>query len=334
LLLLTPNILEQSELSVKFREFGSSDYRRLTDIYDEIFPERSRSIEEWRFYDDSLDGSKYYFKRYACLDASSGETLGFGEMWNPPWMYHPKKFWLDGWVDPKHQRQGVGSAIFDKLLQDLLSLGGIVAWMGAREDMIESVSFASKRGFREKMRGWESTINPQHFDGSRFGVYAARAADAGITFSTLQQELRDDPKCYEKLYDLVQTAFRDVPIADTPTDTPYDQWVSFEMKNPNLIPEAYMIAKDHEKYVATSVVWRLKKEPHSLYQGLTGVLREHRGKGIAVALKLRVLDYARNNGFDNIRTFNASTNEGMLAINNKLGFTRDSAWITFEKSLA
>jgi len=77
----------------------------------------------------------------------------------------------------------------------------------------------------------------------------------------------------------------------------------------------------------------MKKEPRSLYQGLTGVLREYRGKGIAVALKLRVLDFARKNGFDSIRTFNASTNEGMLSINAKLGFKRDLAWITFEKNL-
>ena len=318
---------------MKFRGFEPSDYRRLAEIYDEIFPERSRSVEEWKFYDDSLDKSKYYFKRYACLDYSSGDVLGFGEMWNPPWMYHPKKFWLDGWVDPKHQAQGVGSAIFDRLAEDLKSLSAMIAWVGIREDMTGTVSFASKRGFREKMRGWEQTINPQHFDGSKFTAYASKAADAGITFSNLQRELRDDPQCYEKLYDLVQTAFRDVPVADTPTDTPYNQWVSFEMKNPNLVPEAYMIAKDRDRYVGTSVVWRIKKEPRSLYQGLTGVLREYRGKGIAVALKLRVLDFARKNDFDNIRTFNASTNEGMLVINKKLGFAKDSAWITFEKNL-
>jgi GNAT superfamily N-acetyltransferase len=326
--------LGQRSLSMEFREFDLSDYRRLAEIYDAIFPERSRSIEEWRFYDDSLDTSKYYFKRYVCLNASNGEALGFGELWNPPWMFHPKKFWLDGWVDPKHQHHGVGGAIYDKLVQDLKRLGATTAWMGIRENMAASVSFAMKRGFNEKMRGWESTINPLRFDPSKFGSYTTKASGAGITFSTLQRELREDPHCYEKLYDLVQTVFRDVPIADTPTDTPYDQWVTFEMKNPNLIPESYMIAKDHDRYVGTSVVWRLKKEPHSLYQGLTGVLREYRGKGIAMALKLRVLEFARLNGFDHIRTFNASTNDGMLAINKRLGFKRDSAWITFEKNLA
>ena len=319
---------------MEFREFDPNSYRRLAEIYDSIFPERSRTIDEWRFYDDSLDTTKYYFKRYACVNSSSGETLGFGEIWNPPWMFHPTKFWLDGWVDPKHQRMGVGGAIYEKLLRELDALRATVAWMGIREDMTRSVSFAAKRGLKEKMRGWESTINPQRFDGSKFSPYTTKASAAGIMFSTLEKELRNDPRCYEKLYELVQAAFRDVPVADTPTDTPYDQWVAFEMKNPNLVPEAYMIAKDKDLYIGTSVVWRIKKEPHSLYQGLTGVLREYRGKGIGVALKLRVMDFAKKNGFDNIRTFNASTNEGMLAINQRLGFKKDSAWITFEKQLA
>ncbi|TLY42764.1 MAG: GNAT family N-acetyltransferase [Nitrospirae bacterium] len=95
---------------MEFRDFDPSDYWRLAEIYDTIFPERSRSIDEWRFYDDSLDKSKYYFKRFTCLSVASGEVLGFGEMWNPPWMFHPNKFWLDGWVDPKHQGQGVGGS--------------------------------------------------------------------------------------------------------------------------------------------------------------------------------------------------------------------------------
>jgi RimJ/RimL family protein N-acetyltransferase len=219
------------------------------------------------------------------------------------------------------------------LKNDFNERGAIAAWMGIRENMTGSIAFARKRGFSEKMRGWESTIDPGQADTSEFQRYSIKASQAGIEFSTLEQELRDDPKCYPKLYELVQTAFRDVPIADTPTDTPYDQWLAFEMKNPNLIPQAYMIAKNGDRYVGTSVVWRLKKEPRSLYQGLTGVLREYRGKGIAVSLKLRVLNFARKNGFDNIRTFNASTNEGMLSINMKLGFKRDLAWITFEKNV-
>lgn len=325
--------MTQRALSLEFREFQQTDYRRLAQIYDAIFPERTRSVEEWKFYDSSLDTTKYYFKRYACLNSTTGQALGFAEMWNPPWMFHPKKFWIDGWVYPNDQHHGVGAALYNKLLDDMNRLGATTAWMGIRENMQDPIRFAINRGFTEKMRGWESTVNPAQVDTSKFKAYPQRASEADITFSTLERELREDPDCYKKLYELVQVAFRDVPIPDTPTDTPYDQWVSFEMKNPNLIPESYMIAKRGDNYVGTSVVWRIKNEPHSLYQGLTGVLREYRGKGIAVALKLKVLDWARANGFNHIRTFNASTNEGMLAINMKLGFKKDLAWITFEKKM-
>lgn len=325
--------MTQRTLSFQLREFEPVHYRRLAEVFDAIFPERARSIEEWRFYDEGLDKSKYYFKRYACLDSETGEVLGFGEMFNPPWMFHPKKFWLDGWVDPKSQRRGAGSAIYDRLMQDVDHLAGITVWTGIRENMAGPIAFAQKRGFREKMRGWESTINPLQFDSKQFEQYTTKASKAGIQFSTLERELREDPNCYAKLYELVQTTFRDMPMPDVPTDTPYDQWLAFEMKNPNLLPQSYMIAKDGDEYVGTSVVWRLQKEPRGLYQGLTGVRREFRGKGIAVALKLRVLDFARQNGYDSIRTFNASTNEAMLGINMKLGFKRDLAWITFEKKM-
>jgi ribosomal protein S18 acetylase RimI-like enzyme len=327
------SVLTSSTISVKIREFTPSDYRRLAEVYDAIFPERSRTIDEWRYYDDSLDPSKYYFKRYACIDETCGGTVGFGELWNPPWMFHPKKFWIDGWVHPEDQGHGFGREIYDHLNSELRKLKATTAWMGVRENMTASIAFARNRSFYEKMRGWESTINPSTVETRDFESYAIKAEKNGIQFSTLEEELRKDPQCYPKLHELVQTAFRDVPIPDTPTDTPYDQWLAFEMKNPNLVPSGYMIAKDGDRYVGTSVVWRLQKEPRSLYQGLTGVLREYRGRGIAIALKLRVLDFARRNGFDNIRTFNASTNEGMLAINKKLGFKRDLAWITFEKNL-
>ena len=325
--------MTQRTLSMEFREFDSADYRRLAEIYDAIFPERSRTVEEWRFYDEGLDTSKYYFKRYVGLNATTGEVLGFGEMWNPPWMFHPKKFWLDGWVDPKHQGRGVGSALYQRLEQDMRRLNAITAWIGVLESKPNSVRFAALRGFKEKIRGWQQSINASQVDISKFETYSKRAAEAGVRFSTLDRELREDPECYKKLYQLVQTAFQDVPIPDTPTDTPYDQWIRFEMKNPNLIPEGYIIAKDRDRYVGTSVVWRMKKEPKGLYQGLTGVLREYRGKGIAMALKLLVLDYAKKNSFTNIRTDNASVNTGMLAINRKLGFKPSETWLTLEKNL-
>ena len=70
-----------------------------------------------------------------------------------------------------------------------------------------------------------------------------------------------------------------------------------------------------------------------LYHNVTGVLPAYRGRGIAMALKLATIAYAQARGSTEIRTWNEVQNTGMLVINDRLGFVRQPAWITFEKSL-
>ena len=137
----------------------------------------------------------------------------------------------------------------------------------------------------------------------------------------------------KKLHELVQIISADMPSVASFTPTSYEQWEAFELKNPNLLPEGYMIAKDGSNYVGLSTVWRIDKEPRGLVQGNTGVRREYRGRGIAVALKLKVIDFARRNGYEKVKTWNASDNVPMLAVNTKLGFKREVGWITLEKNL-
>jgi len=101
-----------------------------------------------------------------------------------------------------------------------------------------------------------------------------------------------------------------------------------------MIPEAYFIASDGSRFVGLTSLFRLDKEPRSLFQALTSVTRDRRGRGIAMALKLKGIEYARKNNYDRIKTMNDSDNAPMLAVNNKLGFKRRVGWITMEKNLS
>jgi predicted GNAT superfamily acetyltransferase len=74
--------------------------------------------------------------------------------------------------------------------------------------------------------------------------------------------------------------------------------------------------------------------PQVLYQGLTGVVRSHRKRGIALALKLHGTRYAIDHGYAQIRTDNDAINAAMLGINIALGFQPRPAWIELEKLLA
>src|SRR2546430_740743 len=86
-------------------------------------------------------------------------------------------------------------------------------------------------------------------------------------------------------------------------------------------------------YVGMSNVHRIDTELGLLNQDDTGVRREYRGRGIATALKLKVINFGKKNGYRTLRTWNDSSNAPMLAVNTKLGFKRQVGWVMMEKIL-
>ena len=322
----------QRTLSPEMREFEPTDYPRLLEIYNANYPDYTRSVDEWRSRDESVDRSRYHLQRYAFLENEA--VVGFGDVSHVTDMFHPQKFWINIFVDPPVQGRGIGSAIYDRLNGKLRKLNAIVAWAGSTEKLPRLTEFYQRRGFEEKMRAWESRLDVLTIDLEKFRAYSEKVLRQGITITNLAEERKNGPDSLKSLHELVQLISADMPSPAPFTPISYEQWEAFELKNPSLLPEAYMIAKDGPKLVGLSTVWRLDKEPRGLVQGNTGVRREYRGRGIAVALKLKVIDFARRNGYKKLKTWNASNNAPMLAVNTKLGFKREVGWITLEKSLA
>lgn len=326
-------MMRQATLPLTFRDFDPSEYDRLVEVYNANFPDYPTSVSETRYWDEMYDKSKYLYKRYVCVGADSGTILGFGRINHAMWMYHPQKFSLDIVVDPQCQRRGIGSKIHERLTGELENLHAITVWASVKENMPRAIAFAEKHGFKEKKRAWESRLKSSEVDLARFQKYSDKASKNGIGITTLSEEQASDPDSIKKLYELVQQVSKDVPMPIPYTRVSFDQWKATEVKNPSLIPEGYFIATDGPRYVGLSSVWRLDKEPKTLLQAMTGVLREYRGRGIAIALKLRVIRYALRNNYDKIKTWNDSENAPMLAVNTKLGFKREVGWITMEKNL-
>ena len=315
----------QRTLSPDVREFDPIDYPRLLEIYNANYPDYARSVGEWRTRDESVDRSKYHLQRYAFLESNA--IVGFGEISHVTDMFHPYKFWINILVDPPSQGRGIGSSIYERLNEELGELNAIAAWAGSKEDLPRLTEFYQKRGFAEKMKAWESRLDVRTIDLTRFQEYSEKALKDGITFTNLAAERRKDQDALRKLHELVQLISADMPSPAPFTPISFEQWKAFELKNPSLLAEGYVIAKDGARYVGLSTVWRLDREPRGLVQGNTGVRREYRGRGIAVALKLKVVDFARQNGYEKVKTWNASNNAPMLAVNTKLGFKRGVGWI-------
>ena len=73
-------------------------------------------------------------------------------------------------------------------------------------------------------------------------------------------------------------------------------------------------------------------EPTKLQTDLTGVIRSHRRKGIATALKVHALTKAQTTDAESVDTDNEENNP-MYPLNVKLGFKPTPGWVHMRKDM-
>lgn len=84
----------------------------------------------------------------------------------------------------------------------------------------------------------------------------------------------------------------------------------------------------------TEMMW-MPSKPHLLLQTHTGVVPEHRGRGLARWLKAELLDHVPPRCPESrfVRTSNADTNAAMLKVNAELGFEPYESWTVWQAAL-
>jgi len=140
------------------------------------------------------------------------------------------------------------------------------------------------------------------------------------------------PGCLHQVYALDMELGADVPNPEPFTPVEFTTWRHHTVDAPWFIPDAYFLAVVGGQYAGVSTLWK-PQTGDWLQQGLTGVRRAFRGRGIATALKVRTVEYARARQYRQIKTENEIHNATMIAINDRFGFQRQPVWITFLKNL-
>ncbi len=310
------------------RAFDERDYDAIVEIANRCFPEYPETVDEWRFNDARRDPKLHHERRIA--EDDTGRVVAFGTLNHLSWSYNPHRLWLDINVDPDHRNEGIGATLYDDLRAKAAAFQPERLLAGAREDFPISRGFLERRGFREGMREWENHLQLADYDPAAWQGRISAVEAGGVRIATLS-ELQSDPQWEDKLYACCEACSADVPSTESHTPADRDTWIKRVRDNPNMIAEAFAIAVDEAAgtYVGVSNLWRQQAAPEELHTGLTGVRREFRRKGVATAMKLRSLRWAKEEGFRLVKTWNATGNEGMLAINDALGFQRQPAWIDY-----
>jgi GNAT superfamily N-acetyltransferase len=234
---------------------------------------------------------------------SDGEVVAWGSAGLNIWTSDPGQSHLSIYVHPDHRKQGIATALADRLHQHLTEVGAIRVRAFVHPDGLE---FARNLGY--------DGTRQMHFSGVQLGsLPEPPATPDGIELVTLDQV---DPR---QAYTADAIASLDEP-SDSPLDAvEYDQWLEEIWQGPALDKSLSVAAMAGDEMAAFTVV---ETDGDRAWSGMTGTIPAYRGRGLAKLVKSVALRRAAAAGITAAYTSNDDENGPMLAVNNWLGYQR------------
>ena len=216
-------------------------------------------------------------------------------------------------VLPVARRQGVGSSLLAVCSDEARAMG--VGSLYGRVDAVDSTSlgFVQRRGFVEIGREVEQV--------RELGVEEPPEPPRGIAVVDLA------PGFLAGVYAVAMEATPDMALEAEIEAAPYERWLA-EMQSRTI-----HVALEGAHVVGFATLAPLAALPDVLEHELTGVLRSHRRRGIAEALKHRQLAWAAAEGYRQLVTYTQEGNAAMRALNLKLGYCERLASIAVKGPL-
>ncbi len=201
-------------------------------------------------------------------------------------------------VLPERRRAGIGSALVEAAASSARELGCASAWGYVQAGDEDSLRFAVRRGFAEAGREVELT---------RRVVPSEGAVSGGI------HELGEEHRV--GAYAVSVAAVPDMPTAGAAEARSFEDWVEDELAG---AAAAYVAVETGA--VLGYATLQPTGEPTRLEHGFTGVLPEHRRRGLATALGRAQIAWAAEHGYEELVTTTGVSNTALRRQKTKLGY--------------
>jgi mycothiol synthase len=311
---------------MKISEFQSSNYKAYVDIHNTIYPDHAFTEEACVDYDRQRD-PKYRSQRWvARVDE---HAVGVGLYNQQIYNFHPRKFNINIMVLPQYRRQGIGSALYDQVIEGLLPFDPQKLRADGYGNLMEGVRFLLNRGFKEVFRETPLHLNVMTFDPTPYEGLVAKLRTKGVEIRILS-DLEGDTDRDRKVYDLFWEATQDVPHEGEIAKMDFVEWVEWTLQDPLVPHNGYIIAVHDNEYIGISE-FGINPSDNTLQAGLVGVKKAFRQQGVALAMHLRAISYAKRNGYVLIKSSTSLSNAPMRSLYEQLGFIRQPDWIQLEK---
>lgn len=312
------------------RTFTFEDYPALVAIHNSqgiVWPEQPSTPAAWAASDQSRS-SKVKFQRWVAIEEE--RVVGFASYNQSPWNYPPQSFYINVEVLPEYQRRGIGSALYSQMMDNVQNFNPSALRADAFTNLPQGFDFLQKRGFYEAFRETPVHLDVTSFDPSPYKSLEPNLNAQGIIINSVV-ELKSDPERDRKIYELSCIVEEDVPHEGEEIVKPtFEDWMGWVLNDPSILQEAYLIAVHGDDYVGLREIGNYSD--HDVLLGsLLGVRREYRKRGIALAMLVRNISYAREHGYRLLKDCTAIQNMPMQAMFNQLGFSRAPEWQQCQK---
>lgn len=297
------------------RPWGAADYAAMAEIRSSFSP-FPISEEEFREQDRQLAADPTNLHIRFVAEEPDGRVVGYSGTTRETFM-PPGQFYISTAVPPDQRGKGVGRALAEATEAWARGQGAqhLVSYIRGQDDY--SLGWAQRRGYVVDRERTEAVLDLTAFDPSRFAGQVERVTNGGLRLLEFDRQVPES--LLPALYAWSRATEPDVPDWEGDDFPSYEKWVRWFSSVPN--PRWIALALDGERVVGGSIaVFPMKPGHTEAYTEYTGVLREYRGRGIAMAVKLLTIDETIRRGFTSMRTNNDPDNPPMLAVNQRLGY--------------
>lgn len=300
----------------------TQDHDLILRLWNEVWPERPLTAGELSA-DAGLE-EKYQTTTYVA--EVDGDPVGIMRRWNDAGSYDPRKFIIEIAIREERRKQGIGRALFEHGVEDCLKHGVQEFTTVVREDDPTAIGFAERRGFREAKRDFFSRLHVESFSAEAWEKPLPDGYDV-VPFARIRTD--ETARKHHGVFEQVRV---DVPRSSPPTTLAFEFYRDHVLGDADFRADISQVLLFQGEIVGFSTVF--DGEEGFAFQSLTGVLREHRGKGLATAMKVRVVMACKAAGLREIHTDNDTRNVPILRINDAFGFERSVATISMVKKFS
>jgi mycothiol synthase len=284
-----------------------ADLAEFARIVSTVLPDDPTSVEEMHWADTAYPGGRRFL---AWLDGVAVASGDVGRVY----MYPPEfeGLWASICVLPEHRRQGVGSALL-AMLSDVAREAGKTLLVGRTSaNQKETIDFLEHRGFREHER--MKVVRLELAGVER----AAVEPPDGVVITSLAER----PELVSAVYEVAREALPDVPGDGPELPSTLEEFRRRDVDRPVIPPDAFILAitADTGRVIGYANLMLVPGNPKVAWHGMTGVVRDWRGRGVATALKRATIEWAVAHRLDALGTANDTVNAPMRAVNRRLGY--------------